>query len=140
VLTCDVNVLVHAHRADSPLHSDCRNWLLETVQGQEPFAVSDFVLASVVRVSTLPELWSQAYDLEAVVQFVSDIREAQSAVPYGIHDLSWIRFVEVVRRGVIVGPKVSDAYIAAFAFSLDATLVTYDRDFKQFPGLNIREP
>ena len=34
---------------------------------------------------------------------------------------------------------VTDAYIAAAAISLGATVVTFDRDFRRFDGLSVLE-
>ena len=44
----DVNVLVHAHRADASGHVGCLEWLNAAVESDEPFGLSDVVLSSFV--------------------------------------------------------------------------------------------
>ena len=46
MLLCDVNVLVHAHRADMPRHADCRRWLESVIDSDDAYGVSDIVHAS----------------------------------------------------------------------------------------------
>src|SRR5204863_8040687 len=49
VTLADVNVLVYAHREDSPHHAECHAWLLQTLKSDQPFGLSQAVLASVIR-------------------------------------------------------------------------------------------
>jgi predicted nucleic acid-binding protein len=48
----DVNVLVYAHREESPAHAKYKAWLIVLAAGEEPFALSELVLHSFVRVVT----------------------------------------------------------------------------------------
>lgn len=45
MLLMDVNVLVHAHRADAPRHREFRRWLEAVLNGDEAYGVSDLVLS-----------------------------------------------------------------------------------------------
>ena len=55
----DVNVLVYAHREDSPHHAGCRDWLEELVNGDASYGLSELVLSSVVRVVTHPKVFNK---------------------------------------------------------------------------------
>ena len=52
MLLADVNVFVYAHRPESPRHEEHRAWLDAALNGDEPFGVSEAVLASFVRITT----------------------------------------------------------------------------------------
>jgi predicted nucleic acid-binding protein len=39
----DVNVLVYAHRLDTPGHEEYAAWLRDLLTGQEPYGISDLV-------------------------------------------------------------------------------------------------
>jgi len=41
----DVNVLVYAHRQDSPHHHPYRRWLENLINSDDPYGLSDLVLS-----------------------------------------------------------------------------------------------
>lgn len=50
----------------------------------------------------------------------------------------WDVFSGLCERAGVTGRMVSDAYLAAMAIEVGATLVTFDSDFARFPGLTWR--
>ena len=44
MILCDVNVLVYAFKQDEPRHEEYVAWLDRTVNGDEPYGVSELVL------------------------------------------------------------------------------------------------
>ena len=56
----DVNVLIYAHREDPPEHERYAAWLRAVTESDEPFAVAEVVLASVIRIVTTPKMSSWA--------------------------------------------------------------------------------
>lgn len=50
------------------------------------------------------------------------------------------RFKNILERTACVGNHVPDAYLAALAIDLEATLITRDRGFARFQGLRVRSP
>ena len=53
----DVNVLIYAHREDAPEHERYAAWLRALAESDEPFALSEGVLASVIRIVTNPKIF-----------------------------------------------------------------------------------
>lgn len=53
----DVNVLVYAHRLDSPDHDRYRNWLEGVLNGDEPFGIAELVLSGFLRIVTHPRVF-----------------------------------------------------------------------------------
>ena len=52
----------------------------------------------------------------------------------------WALLSGLLTSGQASGPLVSDAHLAALAIEHGATLVTNDRDFARFPGLDVEYP
>ncbi len=58
MLLPDVNVLIYAHREDAPEHGRYAAWLTSLTEASEPFALSEIVLASYLRIVTNQDLRS----------------------------------------------------------------------------------
>ncbi len=59
----DVNVLVYAHRRDTPDHEAYRAWLESTLNGDAAYGMSDLVLSGFLRVVTHPRVFKQPSSL-----------------------------------------------------------------------------
>jgi toxin-antitoxin system PIN domain toxin len=134
----DVNVLIYAHREDAPEHDRYAAWLRALTASDEPFALSDVVLAAFLRIVTNPRIFDPPTPMEIAVAFCQrlvDWPRASLIVPSRRH---WDVFVNLCKS--IRGPLVADAYIAALAIEYGCELVTTDVDFARFPGLRWRHP
>jgi len=136
----DVNLLVYAFRNDTARHSAARRWLFETLNGGGSFAVSEFVLSSVVRIVTNPRIFYDASPLETAIQFANAIRNHPRAKVLSAGKRHWQIFVDLCRATEARGNVVPDAYLAALAIEQDIELATADRGFKRFPGLRWTNP
>ncbi len=137
VLLPDVNVLLAGYRADHAHHRLARRFLDEARTGTRPLALSDFALASVVRLATNPRVFVQPDPVEGVLEYVEALLEppAHLLQPGGTH---WSRFAELCRHLQLRGNLVPDAYLAAVALEQRAALVTFDRGFGRYPGMRWR--
>ena len=52
VVLLDVNVLLYAHREESPDHPAYRSWLEELIQSPQAYGLTDLVLSSFLRIAT----------------------------------------------------------------------------------------
>ncbi|MGH3326729.1 MAG: type II toxin-antitoxin system VapC family toxin [Streptomycetales bacterium] len=136
----DVNVLVYAHREESPSHRDYLAWLNEARVGPEPLGVADLVLSGFLRVVTHPRVFREPTPLSAAVTFVSALRTSPAVVPLAPGVRHWSLFVDLCRRGRATGNLVPDAFLAALAVEHGATLCTADRGFGRFPHLRWEDP
>lgn len=133
-----MNVLIYAHREDSPEHERYAAWLRALTASDEPFALSDVVLSGFLRIVTNPRIFDPATPMDVAVMFCQrlvDWPRASLIAPTRRH---WTLFVTLCQG--ISGPLVSDAYIAALAIEHGCELVTTDSDFARFPGLRWRHP
>jgi toxin-antitoxin system PIN domain toxin len=140
VLLPDLNVLINAHRADSPLHVGCRDWLRSVYAGDEVFALCAPVLIGLVRILTHPRVFTPPDTHEQAFAFVNSLLSHPNATllnPGRDH----VRLFETLcRSSHACGNLVTDAYLAALAIETGATIVSGDLDFARFPGLRWQRP
>lgn len=140
MLLADVNVLLYAHRRESPRHAEHLAWLQAALQGPEPFGVSEQVLASVVRLATHHRVYVEPSPTELVLEFCHAVRTGPASVIVQPGDDHWQLFSELVRGAGARGNLVPDAYLAALAIEQGATLVTHDAGFARFSELRRAAP
>ncbi|HMN71456.1 MAG TPA: type II toxin-antitoxin system VapC family toxin [Rhodoblastus sp.] len=136
----DVNVLIYAFRPNSDRHEESRRWLETTLRNGAPFAVSTLVLSSVVRIVTNRRAVAEVSTLDDALGFCSDILQQPNVRLIEPGERHWPIFERLCRTTNLVGPVISDIFIAALAMEHDCTVITYDRDFLRFPGLRWRTP
>ena len=134
----DVNVLIYAHREDAPEHDRYAAWLRSLTDGAEPFALSEVVLASFLRIVTNPRIFDPPTPMETAVAFCQRLVDWPRAVLVAPTRRHWDVFVGLCAS--IQGPLVTDAYLAALAIEHGCELVTTDSDFARFQGLRWRHP
>ena len=136
----DVNVLVYAHREDSPHHSVCHAWLLRTLKSEEAFGLSEAVLASVIRIVTHPRIFRQPTRLDVALAFVAGLLAQPHAIRVTPGPRHWDIFTKLCRDADARGNIVADAYLAALAIESGCEWITTDGDFARFRGLKSRRP
>ena len=134
----DVNVLIYAHREDAPEHQRYAAWLKALTSADEPFAVSDVVLAGFLRIVTNGRIFDPPTPMETAIAFCQRLVAWPRAVMIVPSRRHWDVFVGLC--GNIQGPLVTDAYLAALAIEHGCELVTTDSDFARFQGLRWRHP
>lgn len=136
----DVNVLVYAFREDAPDHARYRDWLETHIRTDEPFGISDTVLAGFLRVVTHPRVFNPPTPLAIALKFVTALKDLPNAVPLRPGPRHWDIFVRLCKEGGAKGNLVPDAWLAALAIEAGAEWVTADRDYRRFPGLRVHHP
>lgn len=140
MLLPDLNVLLAAHRSDSPMHAACREWLLAAYAGDEPFGICAPVIIGLVRILTHPRVFRPPDTHEQAFAFVRSLLAHPNALllnPGRDH----VRLFEVLCCDADArGDLVADAYLAALAIETGAVLVSADHDFARFGGLRWRQP
>lgn len=136
----DVNVLVYAHREDTPEHSAYREWLESTINDTVPYGYSALVLSGFLRVVTHPRIFEVPSALSSATRFVNQIRESQNAVCLAPGPMHWKKFLQCIEQIDAKGNDIVDAYHAALAMEWNCVWVTTDKGFKRFKGLKVRHP
>lgn len=66
----DVNILVYAHRQDSPHHGTCIHWLETLINSDEAFAMSELVLSGFLRIVTHLKVFDPPSPLQDALSFI----------------------------------------------------------------------
>jgi len=140
MLAPDVNVLVYAHRVESPDHRRYADWLTRMATGSEPFGLSDLVCSGFVRIVTNPRIWRPATEPAVALAFVDRLRRRQGCRLLAPGSETWTMFARLVAASAARGKLVADAYLAALAIEHGCTLVTCDGDFARFADLRWAHP
>ena len=140
MILVDANVLVYAFRRDSDRHSDYRNWLIEVLNGDAAFGMSEQVLASVIRITTHPRIFRKPSSLAEAIVFVEAIRNHPLCRLIRPAERHWPLFARLCERSGAKANLVTDAWYAALAAESGCTWITADRDFARFPGLRWMHP
>lgn len=140
MLLPDVNVLVYAHRQDSPDHDRYRNWLEGVLNGDEPFGIAELVLSGFLRIVTHPRVFRAPTPLNVAFAFVQQVRTHSSCVIVQPGPRHWAIFDQLCRATNATGNLIPDAYLAALAIESANDWITTDRGFARFPGLRWRHP
>ena len=136
----DVNVLVHAFRADAPEHEQYASWLNRALQ-EESIGIADVILSGFLRVVTHSRITTAPAPIERAMEFAERLAEAPRATWLTQGAPVWKRLGDLTDDDPgIRGNLVPDAYIAALCLSNGAQLATRDRGFARFPGLRWFDP
>jgi uncharacterized protein len=136
----DVNVLVYAHRAESPDHARYAEWLIRLAEGPAPFALSELAASAFVRIVTNPKIWASPTTESDALSFIHQLRMRSNVRLLTHGPTSWEIFANLCIASQARGKLVADAYHAALAIEHGCEWMTADADFKRFPGLKWGHP
>ena len=136
----DVNVLVYAFRKDSDRHGDYRTWLLALLRSDSPFAVSEQVLSSVIRITTHPRVFKHPSTLKDAIRFSDSLLDQPNCRVVRPSENHWSIFIRLVEVAKAKANLVTDAWFAALAIESGCVWITTDNDFARFPSLRWKHP
>lgn len=71
----DVNILIYAHREDTNQHAAIKDWLDQTLLGEEGCAVSELVLSSCMRIITHRRIFNPPTPLPIALELVQQFHD-----------------------------------------------------------------
>lgn len=131
----DVNVLIYAADRNAKQHEEYRKWLDDTINNDEPLAISEIVLSSFIRIITSTKIFNNAFSMSEALIFADSLREIPNVklvVPGASH---WDIFKKLCLELNPKSGSVTDVYFAALAIEYDCELVSADKGFVRYPGL-----
>ncbi|HZB51732.1 MAG TPA: TA system VapC family ribonuclease toxin [Mycobacteriales bacterium] len=141
MIAVDTNVLVHAHRRDSPFFDPARSALAELAEGGGRWAIPWPVVAEFVCVTTHPKLFDRPSTPDQAVRQIDAWAQSPGLTLLGETATSWSLLRGALVAGRITGPVVYDARTAAICLAHGVReLWTADRDYGRFPALRVRNP
>jgi toxin-antitoxin system PIN domain toxin len=139
MIAVDTNVLVHAHREDSPWHDRARQ-AFEGL-GTERWGIPWPCLHEFLAIVTHPKIFNPPTPLVDALTAVDTWLDAPLLSVLGEVEGYWSVLNELLRASQVAGPRMHDARIAAICLQHGVSeLWTMDRDFSRFSRLVTRNP
>lgn len=136
----DANVLLYAVNRASAHHDHSRSWLDGALAGTEAVGLAWIALLAFIRIGTNAAILPSPMTTDEATGQVETWLGAPAAVvaqPTPRH-ASLLR--GLLRDTGTAGNLTTDAHLAALALEHGADIVSYDRDFARFPGVQHRLP
>ena len=141
MIAVDTNILVYAHRVDSPWHETASARLTELAEGRSPWAIAWPCIHEFLAIVTHPRIYLPPTPLLAAIDQVEAWLESPSVSLLAETAGYWAELRAMLDQGRISGPQIHDARVAAICRDHGVRqLWTADRDFGRFPNLNARNP
>ncbi len=141
MIALDSNLLVYAHREDSPWHDAAYARMVELAEGRAPWAIPWSCLHEFLAIVTHPRIYNPPTPLEKAIDQVEAWLESPKLVVLSESADFWQLLRATLVGGRISGPQVHDARIVAVCQQHGVSeLWSADRDFSRFSGLIVRNP
>lgn len=141
MIAVDTNVLVSAHREDSPFHATAAAAIERLAQGRAPWAIPWPCVHEFLSITTHPRIYRPPTPLDRALDQVDAWLEAPTLTLLGEAGEHWSTLRALLADGRIAGPMVHDARIAALCLQHGVReLWSADRDFGRFPALRVVNP
>ena len=141
MIAVDTNILIHAHRSDSPWHSKAASCVKDLAEGNAGWTVPWPCVHEFLSKVTHPRIFSPPSAAKTAFAFLEALLASPTLSLLSEAPDHLTRLSELVRAGRIDGARVHDARIAAICLSQGVSeLWTADRDFSRFPALRVRNP
>jgi len=141
VIAVDTNILVYAHRTDTPFHAAAKRCLAEQIEGRATWAIPWPCVHEFLAVVTKPRVFDPPTPLTRALEQVDVWLASPSLVLLAESSEHWTELRRVVATGRVVGAQIHDARIAALCRLHGVReLWTADRDFTRFAGVVVRNP
>jgi uncharacterized protein len=141
MIALDTNILVYAHRQDSPFHHPALATLNHLGNGSSPWAIPWPCLHEFISIATHPRIYSPPTPIDTALAFLENWLQSESLVLLSEGETHFSQLARLSRRAKLAGPKIHDARIAALCLSHGVELLyAADRDFTLFPELKTVNP
>jgi toxin-antitoxin system PIN domain toxin len=141
VIAVDTNILVYAHRKDSPWNRAARHCIAELAESGSAWAIPWPCLHEFLAIVTHPAIYKPPTPLDGALRQIDAWMESPGLVLLSEGGTHWHALRETLVQTQMRGPRVHDARIAALCRGHGvATLWSADRDFSRFAALSVVNP
>ncbi len=141
MIAVDTNVLVYAHREDSPWHERADAQVTALAEGAAAWAIAWPCVHEFLAIVTHPRIFNPPTPLAKAIDQVAAWMESPSLVLLHETGMYWTGLRDLLTASKAAGPRVHDARVAAICIEHGvAQLWTADRDFSRFSGLKTSNP
>ena len=141
MIALDTNILVYAHREDSPFHEPAFRRVTELAEGPANWAIPWPCLHEFLAIVTHPRIYAPPTPLERALDQVAAWLESPTLVTLGETSAHWPTLCTMLVEGRVAGAQVNDARVAALCRQHGVReLWSADRDFGRFAGVTAVNP
>lgn len=141
MIAVDTNILVYAHREDSPFHQvalACVRGLAEDLQS---WAIPWPCIHEFYAIATHPRIYAPPSTNQQAIRQINAWLASKSLVLLGETPAYWETLRQQLQAGKVIGPQVHDARIAALCLEHGVKeFWSADRDFSRYPLLRTANP
>ena len=141
MIAVDTNILVYAHREDSPFHEAAFLHVAELAEGPATWAIPWPCLHEFLAIVTHPRIYAPPTPLDRALDQVDAWLESPTLTLLTESPAHWPTLRVLLADGRIAGAQVHDARVAALCRQHGVhELWSADRDFSRFPRLVVVNP
>jgi len=141
MISIDTNLLIYAHREDSPWHARALAIVTELADSGAPWGIPWPCVHEFLAVVTHPKIYDPPTPLSTALAAVEAWQARPSLRFLGEGSGYWEVVPAQAKAGKIKGSKIHDARIAAICLNHRVKkLWTADRDFSSFPEMACENP
>lgn len=141
MIAVDTNVLVYAHREDSPFHEASAATVARLAEGRRAWIIPWPCIHEFYAVATHPSIYSPPTTPAAAIDQLEAWAESPTLRIIGEGPEHLDRLSTLAQAAHLRGSKIHDARIAAICLDHGVEhLVSMDRDFSRFPTLRTIPP
>jgi toxin-antitoxin system PIN domain toxin len=141
VIAVDTNILVYAHREDSPFHDAASRRVTVLAEGPAVWAIPWPCLHEFLAIVTHSRIYVPPTPLARALDQVDAWLESPTPALLAESAAHWTTLRKLVVGGRVAGPQIHDARVAALCRKHGVReLWSADRDFSRFAGLAVVNP
>jgi uncharacterized protein len=141
LIAVDTNILVYAHREDSPFHDAASKRIAELAEGSATWSIPWPCIHEFLAIVTHPRIYAPPTPLPRALDQVDAWLESPTLVLLAESTDHWPALRALLVGGRIAGAQVHDARIVALCRQHGVReLWSADRDFNRFAGLTVVNP
>ena len=141
MIAVDTNLLVYAHREDSPWHDLALRALTGLAEGTAPWAIPWPCVHEFLAIVTHPRIYQPPSPLPLAMKAIEAWIASPTLRLLGEGSDHWTRLASSATAAKVAGPMIHDARIVAICLSHGVRQFwTVDRDFSRFSALKTRNP
>jgi hypothetical protein len=141
VIAVDTNILVYAHREDSPFHAPAVERMKTIAEGPADWAIPWPCIHEFLAIVTHPRIYTPPTPMADALAQIEAWMESPSLVLLAESAGYWPVLRDTLVRAHVAGAMVHDAKVAALCVHHGVReLWSADRDFGRFPGAKVVNP
>lgn len=141
MIAVDSNLLIYAHRRDSPFHEAAVEAVRGLAEGRAPWAIPWPCIHEFAAIVTHYRIYDPPSTIEQATAQAAAWTESPSLRLLAETPGYWRVVQRLLVAGRVAGPMVHDARVAALCLHHGVReLWSADRDFSRFPELRVRNP